>query len=303
MRNPQKVFVQAPAKVNLALMVGAVAPNGFHPVETIYQAVNLYDDIIATAAPTLSLTVEGEGAELAGDGPSNLAWKAAVLLAQTAGIEPAVALHIRKRIPVAGGMAGGSADAAGALIACDALWNLGTPREELLALAAQLGSDIPFSVVGGTALGRGRGDELTTLIARGDFHWVFALSDDGLSTPAVYKEFDSGSDIVESPEVSHALVAAISAGDVKAAAALFINDLQAPALRLKPSLAQVLRIGNELGAQASLVSGSGPTCAFLAKSEEHAIDLAIELQASGFVSRTVRASGPVKGAHVVSIDY
>jgi 4-diphosphocytidyl-2-C-methyl-D-erythritol kinase len=303
MRNPTKVFVQAPAKVNLSLKVGALQPDGFHPVETVYQAVNLYDDVIASAADSLSLTVEGEGAEAAGSGPSNLAWRAAVLLAESAGIEPDVHLHLRKRIPVAGGMAGGSADAAGALIACDALWNLGTPREELLALAAQLGSDIPFSVVGGTAIGRGRGDEITALIARGDFHWVFALNEDGLSTPAVYREFDSEAEQTQHPEVDQDLLAAIAAGDVKAASVLFTNDLQASAIRLKPQLGIVLQIGEDLGAQASLVSGSGPTCAFLAKSEDHAIDLAIELQASGFVQRTVRASGPVKGAHVVSVEY
>ena len=303
MRNPTKVFVQAPAKVNLSLKVGALKPDGFHPVETVYQAVNLYDDVIASAADSLSLTVEGEGAEAAGSGPSNLAWRAAVLLAESAGIEPDVHLHLRKRIPVAGGMAGGSADAAGALIACDALWNLGTPREELLALAAQLGSDIPFSVVGGTAIGRGRGDEITALIARGDFHWVFALNEDGLSTPAVYREFDSEPEQTEHPEVDQELLAAIAAGDVKAASVLFTNDLQASAIRLKPQLGIVLQIGEDLGAQASLVSGSGPTCAFLAKSEDHAIDLAIELQASGFVQRTVRASGPVKGAHIVSVEY
>ncbi|MEN9711613.1 MAG: hypothetical protein RL441_1605, partial [Actinomycetota bacterium] len=234
--------------------------------------------------------------------PGNLAWRAAELLAKHAGVEPQVHLHITKRIPVAGGMAGGSADAAGALIACDALWQLGTPREELLALAAQLGSDIPFSVTGGTALGRGRGDELTTMMARGEFHWVFALSNEGLSTPAVYNEFDVTSPDAPTPEVSPALIAAIAAGDVRAAAKHFENDLQVPAIRLRHSLNATLRAGREAGALAALVSGSGPTCAFLARDADHAIELAIELQASGAVHRTVRASGPVRGAHVVSID-
>lgn len=302
MPTPKRVTVKAPAKVNLSLKVGALDANGFHPVETVYQAVDLYDEIVATHDEILRLTCEGEGAELAGNGPGNLAWRAAELLAKHAGVEPQVHLHITKRIPVAGGMAGGSADAAGALIACDALWQLGTPREELLALAAQLGSDIPFSVAGGTAIGRGRGDELTTMMARGEFHWVFALSNEGLSTPAVYNEFDVTSPDAPAPEVAPALIAAIAAGDVRTAAKHFENDLQVPAIRLRHSLNATLRAGREAGALAALVSGSGPTCAFLARDADHAIELAIELQASGQVHRTVRASGPVRGAHVVSID-
>jgi 4-diphosphocytidyl-2-C-methyl-D-erythritol kinase len=302
MPTPKRVTVKAPAKVNLALKVGALDSNGFHPVETVYQAVDLYDEIVATPDDILRLTCEGEGAELAGNGPGNLAWRAAELLAKHAGVEPHVHLHITKLIPVAGGMAGGSADAAGALIACDALWQLNTSREELLALAAQLGSDIPFSVAGGTALGRGRGDELTTMLARGEFHWVFALSNEGLSTPAVYNEFDVINPDAEAPVVSAELVSAIAAGDIRTAAKHLDNDLQVPAIRLRHSLESTLRAGRESGALAAIVSGSGPTCAFLARDAEHAIELAIELQASGYVQRTVRATGPVRGAHVTSVE-
>ncbi len=302
MPTPKRVTVKAPAKVNLALKVGALDQNGFHPVETVYQAVDLYDDIVATRDDILRLTCEGEGAELAGSGPGNLAWRAAELLAKHAGIEPQVHLHITKRIPVAGGMAGGSADAAGALIACDALWQLNTPREELLELAAQLGSDIPFSVAGGTALGRGRGDVLTTMLARGEFHWVFALSNEGLSTPAVYNEFDVINPQAPEPAVAPELISAIAAGDIRVAAKHLDNDLQVPAIRLRHSLEATLRAGREAGALAAIVSGSGPTCAFLARDAEHAIELAIELQASGYVQRTVRASGPVRGAHIASVE-
>lgn len=302
MPTPRRVVVKAPAKVNLALKVGALDADGFHPVETVYQAVDLYDEIVAERSDILSITCEGEGAEQAGNGPGNLAWRAAELLATHAGIEPHVHLHITKRIPVAGGMAGGSADAAGALIACDALWQLNTPREELIALAAQLGSDIPFSVAGGTALGRGRGDVLTTMLARGEFHWVFALSSDGLSTPAVYNEFDRLNPAAGAPEVAAELVSAIAVGDIRAAAKHLDNDLQVPAIRLRHSLEATLRAGREAGALAAIVSGSGPTCAFLARDAEHAIELAIELQASGYVQRTVRATGPVRGAHVTSIE-
>jgi len=302
MPTPKRVTVKAPAKVNLSLKVGAVRPDGFHPVETVYQAVDLYDDIIATRNAGIDLIVEGEGAEEAGNGSTNLAWRAAAMLAEAADVPLDVHLHITKRIPVAGGMAGGSADAAGALIACDALWGLNTPREQLLAIAAQLGSDIPFSVAGGTAIGRGRGDELTTLLARGTFHWVFALSDTGLSTPAVYEEFDRLQPDAPEPVVAAELIAAIAQGDVPSAARLLSNDLQQPAVALRKSLAQVLRAGTDFGALAGLVSGSGPTCAFLVKSEQHAIDLSIELQGSGLVQRTVRAAGPVRGAHIVAVD-
>ena len=303
MRSPKKVFVRAPAKINLTLRVGALGADGYHPVETVYQAVDLFDDIIASEAVGISLTIEGEGAEAAGNGANNLAWRAAQLLADFAGVPANVHLHIRKRIPIAGGMAGGSADAAGALVACDALWNLSTPREDLLALAAKLGSDIPFSLAGGTQLGRGRGDQLTTLMARGEFLWVFALAEDGLSTPAVYQEFDSQLGTNPVPTVDEDLVAAISSGDVAAAGKLLSNDLQAAALRLRPALTRVLQAGRDAGALAALVSGSGPTCAFLVKSADAGISLAIELQASGLVLRTVRASGPVKGEHLVSTDY
>ncbi len=302
MAKPQRVHVIAPAKVNISLKVGAVNPDGFHPVETVYHAVDLYDDIIATRAEGVSLSIDGEGAEAAGIGPDNLAWRAAVLLAKHAGIEPHVHLHITKRIPVAGGMAGGSADAAGALVACDALWQLNTPRETLLELAGQLGSDIPFSIAGGNAIGRGRGDELTTLLSRGQFHWVFALSDEGLSTPAVYRKFDEMNPTAAEPVVEPELLQALSSGDVSTAASLMSNDLQAPAIALRQSLARVLQAGREAGAVAAIVSGSGPTCAFVAKNQDHALSIAVELQASGLIHRTVRASGPVRGAHVVSID-
>lgn len=303
MARPKRVVVRAAAKVNLSLQVGAVQPDGYHPVETLYQAVDLYDEVVAVPAPSLSLTVEGEGAEAAGNGPSNLAWRAAELLAAQAGIEPTVHLHLTKRIPVAGGMAGGSADAAGALVACDALWQLHTPREALLALAAELGSDIPFSLVGGTELGRGRGDELTPVLAQGEFHWVFALAEDGLSTPAVYGEFDRLQPAAAEPAVSRELLQALAAGDIRAAARHLDNALQPAALSLRPELRRVLAAGTDAGALAALVSGSGPTCAFLSRTREQALNLALELQASGRVQRTVVASGPVRGAHVTAIEY
>lgn len=303
MRRPSRVKVRASAKVNLSLRVGGLQADGFHPVETVYQAVDLFDDVVATRSEYLDLAVEGEGAEAAGNGPNNLAWRAAVALAEHAGVEPHVHLHLVKRIPIAGGMAGGSADAAGALVACDALWELETPREELLEIAASLGSDIPFSLVGGTQLGRGRGEQLTSVLARGDFNWVFAMSADGLSTPAVYREFDRLNPAAGAPVSDPELMLALATGDIDAAGAALVNDLQAAALSLNPKLKRVLAAGREAGAIAGIVSGSGPTCAFLARSHEQAMRLAVELQGSGVVSRTVLAAGPVRGAHIEAIEY
>lgn len=297
-----RVEVKAPAKVNLALLVGGLDELGYHPVETLYQSVDIYDTVVAEKSDSLELDVSGDFVGDIGPVEKNLAWRAAELLARHANIEPNVKLTIQKNIPIAGGMAGGSADAAGALIACDALWGLETPRHELLSLAAQLGSDIPFSLVGGTAIGRGRGDQLTTVLARGEFHWVFATSEQGLSTPAVYREFDNLNPDPAAPRIPEQLLIALGAGDVATAAKYLTNDLQPAAMKLRGSLSGILRTGVDAGALAALVSGSGPTCAFLAKNADRAVDIAIALQASGLVQRTLRATGPVKGVQVVAVD-
>lgn len=303
MAKAKRVVVRAAAKVNLSLRVGPVQADGFHPVETLYQAVDLYDEITVRPAAGIELSFSGESVQDIPVDESNLAWRAAKLLADHAGISANVKIEIHKEIPVAGGMAGGSADAAGTLVACDLLWDLQTPRVELQALAAQLGSDIPFSLVGGMELGRGRGDDLTTVLSRGDYHWVFVLSDAGLSTPAVYKRYDELDLAQPDFSVSAELLQAVAAGEIKTAAGFFENDLAAAALNLRPDLRRVLKAGVEAGAWAAIVSGSGPTCAFLAKSESAALDLSIELQASGLVRRTVLANGPVIGTHVLAIDY
>lgn len=293
--------VRVPAKVNLQLSVGPVREDGFHELATVFQAVSLYDEVTARAGAGITLSLSGEGdADLPADA-SNLAWRAAKALAQHAGVEPDVELHVRKSIPVAGGMAGGSADAAATLVACDALWRLATPREELAQLAAQLGSDVPFALSGGTAIGTGRGERLTPVLSRGSFHWVFAIADGGLSTPAVYAECDRlrTGRTVPDPYVSDMLMQAVRAGDPVLLGKALHNDLQPAALSLRPQLDQVLEVGEDFGALGGLVSGSGPTCALLARDDEHALDIAVALTASG-VCRTVRrASGPVPGARVV----
>ncbi|MDX3540003.1 4-(cytidine 5'-diphospho)-2-C-methyl-D-erythritol kinase [Streptomyces sp. MB09-01] len=294
------VTVQVPAKVNVQLAVGAPRPDGFHHLANVFLAVSLFDEVTATPADTLTVTCEGPDADQVPLDRTNLAARAAESLAARHGIEPAVHLHIAKNIPVAGGMAGGSADGAGALLACDTLWGLDTPRAELLDICAELGSDVPFSLVGGAALGTGRG-ELLTPVAAGAFHWVFAVADGGLSTPAVFREFDRLTADVEvpEPEASPALLAALASGDAQALAAELTNDLQAAALSLRPSLADTLAAGTGAGALAALVSGSGPTTAFLVADGETAAKVAAALEASGTCRATRVASSPAPGATVL----
>jgi 4-diphosphocytidyl-2-C-methyl-D-erythritol kinase len=295
------VTVRVPAKVNLQLSVGGPRPDGYHELATVFHAVGLYDDVTALPGDGLTVSVEGEGADQVPLDADNLAVRAAEVLAEHVGIEPKAHLHVHKGIPVAAGMAGGSADAAGALLALDHLWHTGLDRDELQQLAAQLGSDVPFALVGHTAVGLGRGERLTPALARGRFHWVFAIAAEGLSTPAVYLELDrlrAGS-VLPEPRVSDALMAALRAGDPVALGRAMSNDMQRAAVSLRPQLTMTLDVGEEYGALAAVVSGSGPTCAFLARDEDHALDLTVALAGSG-TCRTVRqAMGPVAGARVV----
>jgi 4-diphosphocytidyl-2-C-methyl-D-erythritol kinase len=248
------------------------------------------------------LTVTGPRALGVPTDDTNLAARAARLLAGAAGVADPVHVVIRKDIPVMGGMAGGSADAAATLVACDALWALGTPRSELERLAARLGSDVPFLLSGGTAIGSGRGEVLAPVLARGSFHWVLALSEGGLSTPQVYAECDRlrGDVPVADPVPSPEMMSALRSGDPHALAAALQNDLQPAAISLLPALGDVLDAGMEFGALGGVVSGSGPTVAFLTESHEAALDLAVSLTASGAVQDVRRATGPAHGAHVVA---
>ncbi|MFH8346228.1 4-(cytidine 5'-diphospho)-2-C-methyl-D-erythritol kinase [Streptomyces sp. NPDC018045] len=295
------VTVRVPAKVNVQLAVGGARPDGFHDLANVFLAVGLYDEVTAAPAESLRVTATGPDTDRVPLDRTNLAARAAELLAARRGIAPDVHLHIAKDIPVAGGMAGGSADAAGALVACDALWGTGASREELLEICAELGSDVPFSLVGGAALGRGRGELLTPLEVGGTFHWVFAVADGGLSTPAVYAEFDRLTEGVDvpAPEASPALLDALRAGDAVALGAALSNDLQPAALSLRPSLAATLAAGGAAGALAGLVSGSGPTTAFLVEDVEAAGAVADALVGSGTCRGVRVAAGAVPGAVVV----
>jgi 4-diphosphocytidyl-2-C-methyl-D-erythritol kinase len=295
------VTVRVPGKVNLYLAVGEARGDGYHELTTIFHAVSLLDEVTVRNSDVLSLQISGEGADSLPADERNLAWQAAELMAEHVGRAPDVAIMIEKSIPVAGGMAGGSADAAAVLVAMNTLWELGVPRRDLHGLAARLGSDVPFALHGGTALGSGRGEELATVLARTTFHWVLAFAENGLPTPAVFGEFDRLIDVGEPPRLPdpEPLLAALAAGDPAELAPLLGNELQAAALHLDPSLRRTLRAGTDAGALAGIVSGSGPTCAFLCTSAAAAIDVGTQLAGTG-VCRTVRvASGPVQGARVV----
>ncbi|MEN8655741.1 4-(cytidine 5'-diphospho)-2-C-methyl-D-erythritol kinase [Streptomyces sp. 21So2-11] len=296
------VTVRVPAKVNVQLAVGGARPDGFHDLANVFLAVGLYDEVTVTPSDSLRITCSGPDAAQVPLDATNLAARAAIALGARYGIAPDVHIHIAKDIPVAGGMAGGSADGAAALLACDALWGTGASRTELLALCAELGSDVPFSLVGGAALGTGRGEYLTALDVGGDFHWVFAVADGGLSTPAVYAEFDRLTEgtAVPDPVASTALLDALRTGDATALAGAVTNDLQPAALSLRPSLAETLAAGTAAGALAGLVSGSGPTTAFLTKGADSAETVATALRESG-TCRTARVAGaPAAGATVLA---
>ncbi|MFB9250561.1 4-(cytidine 5'-diphospho)-2-C-methyl-D-erythritol kinase [Sphaerisporangium melleum] len=311
--------VRVPAKVNLQLSVGPRRDDGYHDLVNVFHAVSLFDEVTASvpvgvppgAGPavvsgtaTVTVSVEGDSAGQVPLDGDNLAVRAALALAERAGRPVAVHLAVRKAIPVAGGMAGGSADAAAALVACDELWGLRLDRRELLDIGAGLGSDVPFALFGGTAVGTGRGERLAPVPVGGEFHWVFALADGGLSTPAVYGECDrlreSTGEPVAWPRADEALMAALAAGDAKALGVALVNDLQPAALMLRPSLERTLAAGREHGALGALVSGSGPTCAFLAESPAHAADLAAALRDADVCRATVTAHGPVPGAEIVA---
>ncbi|WP_208619757.1 4-(cytidine 5'-diphospho)-2-C-methyl-D-erythritol kinase [Mycobacterium scrofulaceum] len=295
------VTVRVPGKVNLYLAVGDRREDGYHELTTVFQAVSLLDEVTVRNADVLSLELVGEGADKLPTDERNLAWQAAELMAEHVGRAPDVSIMIDKSIPVAGGMAGGSADAAAVLVAMNSLWELNVPRRDLRMLAARLGSDVPFALHGGTALGTGRGEELATVLSRNTFHWVLAFADGELLTPAVFGELDRLRAAGDPPRLGGPgpVLGALAAGDAEQLASLLGNEMQAAAVSLNPKLRRTLRAGVEAGALAGIVSGSGPTCAFLCGSAGAAVDVGTEVSGAG-VCRTVRvASGPVAGARVV----
>jgi 4-diphosphocytidyl-2-C-methyl-D-erythritol kinase len=306
------VTARVPAKVNLQLSVGPLRDDGYHELVTVFHAVSLYDEVTVTKADRTSVSVSGEGGPAVPLGPANLAVRAAVALARATGRRGkgagGVRIEIRKRIPVAAGLAGGSADAAAALVACNELWRAGLTGSELADVGARIGSDVPFALTGGTAVGLGRGERLTTALVAGSYHWVLAFGATGLATPDVFAACDrlrtargarEGEAAVPAPELSTELMAALRSGDPAAVGPLLTNDLQPAALSLQPLLRRALSAGKEHGALGAIVSGSGPTCAVLAAGAAAARDLAVAVTGAGVCRAVVQVSGPAPGACVV----
>lgn len=308
MPEPETITVRAPAKINLHLGVGARREDGFHPLSTVYQAVGLCDDLTAATSPgwTLGVSVppwmDLDAIPVTGD---NIVDRAARLLAAHHGLPQLGEIRVTKAIPVAGGMAGGSADAAAALVALDRLWDAGTADQDLLDIAAELGSDVPFALMGGTALGTGRGEVVSPVADDATWWWVVVPSDDGLSTPAVYRRFDElHPDASPAPSTPETVLAALMTGDPLELAEAMHNDLQLAALDLRPDLGDLLARGDLEGALRGIVSGSGPTCVFLAQSADHAREVARALERpSGRAAEppvVLVTNGPVAGAHTVT---
>ena len=315
------VTVRVPAKLNLQLAVGPPRADGYHDLVTVFHAVSLFDEVTAQSAKRDGVTVTGEGADRVPSDQDNLALRAVAAL-RTAVAGPGVdtsGVHITiaKRIPVAAGLAGGSADAAAALVACNELWDGGLSQSKLLEVGARVGSDVAFALLGGTAVGRGRGEQLTPALAPAtQYHWVLGFADGHLSTPEVYAALDrlraASADGAggpaqarpaqagpAEPDLDAALMSALRSGEARLVGRALSNDLQPAALSLFPSLRKTLAAGLELGALGALVAGSGPTCVFLAASADRALDLAVSLSGAGVCRSVARVTGPVAGAAVV----
>ncbi len=310
---PRLVAARAPAKVNLRLAVGARADDGYHPLATVFQAVALWEIVVATPRADGEVTVTMDvqpTIHVAKDtvplDETNLAVRAARAVMERYNVDAGVDLRIVKGVPVAGGMAGGSADAAAALVACSEAFGTGATRSELTEIAATLGADVPFALHGHTAVGRGRGDELTPALTRGEFHWVFATRAEGLSTATVYAQFDrsveEGDREATSPTLDDELMMGLRAGDATVVGARLANDLQDAALVLAPHLSETLDVAREAGALGAMISGSGPTVAALGRSRQHALAIAAAISAADVADAVLVASGPASGAALVAVE-
>jgi 4-diphosphocytidyl-2-C-methyl-D-erythritol kinase len=305
------VTARVPAKLNLQLAVGPPRADGYHDLVTVFHAVSLFDEVTVAPAGHDAVTVTGEGAGTVPRDGDNLALRAVAALRKRVrgNRTTAVRVTIAKRIPVAAGLAGGSADAAAALVACNELWTAGLTPPRLAEIAATIGSDVAFALLGGTAVGRGRGERLTPALAPAtQYHWVLAFAEGQLSTPKVYAALDRlrASETEATPSAHHqpdldaGLMSALRSGDAALLGRALSNDLQPAALSLYPALRKTLAAGLELGALGALVAGSGPTCVFLAASAERALELAVSLSGAGVCRSVARVTGPVPGAAVVT---
>ncbi len=299
---PSSVIARAPGKINLVLRVGPKRADGYHDLLTCFQAVDIWETVALSPAEEFAISLTGDVnlGEIPLDA-SNLAMKAVAAIAKVTGRSDAVAIRIDKKVPVGGGMGGGSADAAAALIAINELWQAGLSQGELLEIAAGLGSDVPFLLEGGTAIGRSRGEILEPVKSL-PLHWVIVPSMEHLATPGVYSRLDqlrADVDVVLPEALPDECVDALYRGDAEALAPHLINDMAQAAIDLDPGLASTLELGLEASAIAVMVSGSGPTCAMLARDQNHAE--AIQAYCSAAGRHAVVTSSPARGAHLVSL--
>ena len=321
------VTARAPGKINVFLHVGDRMDDGYHELVTVFQALDMYEEVTLRLcfdqpdtvvrnisgndtypglSPVHAVTLKGRfGSTAIPLDHSNLAVSAINRLAAQTGVHVPVEVEIEKNVPVAGGMGGGSADAAAALVAYAKLAGINDP-DLLRTVGAELGADVPFALRGGFAVGTGRGDELSPILSSGEFTWVLATSVDELSTPVVYHALD---DLRDSGQAPHAgdvqtqladVLQAVGSGDAHALAQVVHNDMEPAAFGLLPAIAEVVDTGRQAGALAALMSGSGPTVGFLVEGATHALDLTVLLEASESVKHVVRATGPACGAHIVT---
>lgn len=284
--------VRVPAKLNLFLAVRGVRADGYHELATVFQTVSLHDELRVALlglpgrrhhpAARHRMRVELWADPGVPQGRDNLALQAAMRLGELSGIAPdevaaerdgvRTIIDLDKRIPMTAGLAGGSADAAGVLVALNRLWQCGLEADQLRAIAAELGSDVPFCVTGGTALGSGRGTELTPVLAGGPFHWVICPDEEPLSTVDVYRVWDRRSRPSDM-RPDDVLYSVRSTDPVRLAAALH-NDLEPAAFTLRPRLRTRKRRLLDAGALAVVLAGSGPTLLALTADRTSAAALA-----------------------------
>lgn len=322
-----EVTARAPGKINVFLHVGDRMDDGYHELVTVFQALNMFEEVTLRTcfdrtdtvvrnisgndtypgrSPVHAVTLKGRfGSTAIPLDHSNLAVSAINRLAARTGVHVPVAVEIEKNVPVAGGMGGGSADAAAALVAYAKLTDIDDP-DLLRTVGAELGADVPFALRGGCAVGTGRGDELSPILSSGEFTWVLATSVDELSTPVVYHTLDDLRDAGEAPPAGDVqeqlaqVLHAVGSGDAHALAQVVHNDMEPAAFGLLPAVAEVVTTGRQAGALAALMSGSGPTVGFLVEDATHALDLTVLLEASESVKHVVRVTGPACGAHIVA---
>lgn len=326
-KRPNRATVRAPAKLNIYLQIGDVREDGYHDITTVYQTIDLFEEVAVTdlsqedgecdKAEFVHISLSGpESNESIPTDGHNLASKAAKLLAQRYGITPKLHLDISKRIPARGGLGGGSADAAATLIGCNIIWDLHLRKEELMALGALLGEDVPVHIQGGMAIGVGHKQPLIPIPAgpgdhyphhHPDWYWVLGVPyGDGLSTRDVFVQLDAmkGTRGAVDFASAHNTCLATSWGteNPETLAPRLSNDLERPAGVLLPALVKGLEEGRrDENALAGFMTGSGSTCVFLARSAEGAEALARNLKERELFRNIILAKGPAEGACMV--DY